>query len=274
MAGERHMNENERYFFDLNGYLTVPSAISAEQIRTLNGMIDEHIATSPDPQLQSIGFGDVLSWRGEMLNLIDNPPVLPYLDALFGPMPWSNADRGPFFRLDHAYITVIRPGAKDAGAFVLHGGGTPYDPGQFYHFKDSRMFNGLVVVAYNITDVNPGDGGLGVVPGSHKANLRLPKDWQDLRKGSPVAKAVTGAAGTAVFFTEALSHGTLPWNGKHERRTVFLKYHAYCSAFSDNYLDEVSAEWDELTERQRRILEAPNCRSKDRKKEMALARKH
>lgn len=259
------MNDNERYFFDLNGYLTLANALSARQIGMLNTLIDQRIEALPDPQATNIGFGDVLNWRGPLLDLIDNPPVLPYLDALFGPMPWAPAERGPYFRLDHTYITVIRPGAKDAGAFTLHGGNTPYDPGQFYHFRDARMFNGLVVVAYNLTDVNDGDGGLGVVPGSHKSNLRLPKEWQDLRKGSPVAKSVTGPAGTAVFFTEALAHGTLPWNGKHERRTVFFKYHAYCSAFSDRYLDEVTRDWTQLSERQRRILEAPNSRHGQRR---------
>lgn len=259
------MQDRERYFFDINGYLTVPNALSPEQVAALNAQIDERIEQHSDRNAGYLGFGDVLQWGGAMTSLIDHAATLPYLDAMFGPMPWATPDRGPFYRLDHTYVTVIRPDAKEAGAFILHGGGTPFDPGQFYRVSEGTIYNGLVVVAYNLEDVNEGDGGLGVVPGSHKGNFRMPREWQDLRHGSPIAKAVTGPAGTAVFFTEALSHGTLPWHGKRERRTVFFKYNAYCSAFSSSYLDETTPGWEAMTERQRKILEAPNSRGKGRR---------
>ncbi|HZP81290.1 MAG TPA: hypothetical protein VFB21_06615 [Chthonomonadaceae bacterium] len=42
------------------------------------------------------------------------------------------------------------------------------------------MRNGLTVVAYNLKDVNPGDGGFGCVPGSHKSNLPFPSEWREL----------------------------------------------------------------------------------------------
>jgi ectoine hydroxylase-related dioxygenase (phytanoyl-CoA dioxygenase family) len=265
------MNDSERYLFDLNGFLTVPNALSPEQISALNAQVDEHIEQHAERNADQLAFRHVLDWRGPMLNLIDNPRVVPYLEALFSPTPYKNVDAGPFYRLDHTYITVLRHKAKDAGAWHLHGGGTPFDPGQYYHVQEGRLYNGLIVVAYNLTDVNEGDGGLGVVPGSHKANFRLPHEWHDLRqKNNPLARAVTGKAGTAVFFTEASTHGTLPWNAKHERRTIFFKYNCHCTAFSDNYLDEAFAGWEELTPRQRAVLEAPNCRGKGRKREQAM----
>ena len=107
---------------------------------------------------------------------------------------------------------------------ILHGGGTPFDPSQYYQVKDGRMYNGLVVVAYNLHDVGPGDGGFGCVPGSHKSNYPFPSEWRDLADFKPFMRAVTGPAGTAVVFTEALTHGAMPWTGAHERRTLFLKY--------------------------------------------------
>jgi hypothetical protein len=36
-----------------------------------------------------------------------------------------------------------------------------------------------------------------------------------------------------VIFTEALTHGTLPWRGKHQRRTLFYKYHQPMMAWAD-----------------------------------------
>ncbi|MCW8129589.1 MAG: phytanoyl-CoA dioxygenase family protein [Planctomycetota bacterium] len=265
------MNENERYLFDLNGFLAVPNALNAREIASLNAQIDEHVESHGDRSASAYNFGNVLDWRGPMLNLIDHANILPYLDALLGPPPYPKPGMGPFYRLDHTYVTVIKPGAQNAGAFTLHGGGAPYDPGQYYHYRDGRMFNGLIVVAYNLTDVNEGDGGLGCVPGSHKANCRLPREWNDLRKPNPIARAVTGPAGTAVLFTEALTHGTLPWKGGHERRTVFFKYNTYCTAFGDRYLDEDAEDWAELSERQRALLERPNSRWGERRRGKALA---
>lgn len=92
--------------------------------------------------------------------LIDHPRITPYLSELLGEQ----------FRLDHDYVHIIRQGIGPIGCH-LHGGGTPYDPGQYYLFKDGRMYNGLTDVAYELNDVHPGEGGFGCVPGSHKSNL-------------------------------------------------------------------------------------------------------
>ena len=40
--------------------------------------------------------------------------------------------------------------------------GPGFDPNQYYLWKDGRMHNGLVVVAWQLVDCNPGDGGLAV----------------------------------------------------------------------------------------------------------------
>jgi hypothetical protein len=68
-------------------------------------------------------------------------------------------------------------------------------------------------------------------------------------------RRVPGPAGTAIIFTEALVHGTLPWTGSHERRTVFYKYCPAPLAWSRQYYDE--AEYPDLTDRQRRLLRSP-----------------
>lgn len=72
-------------------------------------------------------------------------------------------------------------------------------------------------LAYNLRDVHPGDGGFGCVPGSHKANVPFPDEWRDLAEFQPFMRAVTGPAGTAIIFTEALTHDAMPWSGAGER---------------------------------------------------------
>lgn len=241
------MNEQECYLFDLQGFLTVPAALDAETVATLNAILDEHIATEAEAEMQTRRFGGLLGWGEAYRNLIDNPTLVPYLETLLGPK----------FRLDHDYLDVIRSGLGPIGAH-LHGGGTPFDPVQYYTYRDGQMYNGLMVVAYNLKPVNPGDGGFACVPGSHKSNFPMPNEWRNLATLQPCVLPVTGAAGTAIIFTEALTHGTLPWQGADERRTIFLKYSPHPLSYAAHYYN--AADYEGLTERQRRILEPPNAR--------------
>ena len=237
------MNELERYLFDLQGFLVIESALTPQEIAALNQQINQQTARF-EPQLSCLRFDSLLSWDTAFRGLIDNPQITPYLTELLG----SN------FRLDHDYLHIIRHGKGPIGT-SLHGGGTPYDPCQYYSYKDGRMYNGLLAVAYNLTDVGSGEGGFGCIPGSHKSNLPFPKEWRDLEQLHPCVQAVTGKAGTAIIFTEALTHGTLPWKGLQERRTLFYKYSPHPSAWSRDYynLDD----YPELTEAQKRILKPP-----------------
>lgn len=237
------MNEHERYFFDLWGYLAVESALSPEQLATLNGLLDRTLAGEMAPDSQTKRFSP-LAWGQPCFELLDNPRIAPYLAEMLG----------EDFRLDHAYVDVIRAGHGPIGA-TLHGGGSPFDPSEYYLVRDGRMFNGLVVVAYNLADVHPGDGGFGCIPGSHKSNYPAPKDWLNLEIPAPCVQSVPGNAGSAVLFTEALTHGTMPWRGASERRTLFLKYSPQHLAWSRRYV--TSADQTELTEAQRRILRVP-----------------
>ena len=247
------MNENEQYLFDLQGYIAVPNALDKEQLADLNVLLDKHIEQECASDRPAHRFAGLLEWGKPYRDLIDNPSIVPYLDVILGER----------FRLDHLYADLIRSGTSPIGA-TLHGGGAPFDPSQYYHFHGGQMYNGLTVVAYNLADVGPKDGGFGCVPGSHKSNYRFPGEWRDMSENiEPCVSRVTGPAGTAVIFTEALTHGALPWTGQGERRTVFFKYSPHPLSWSARYFDEV--DYDDLTERQRAILEAPNARYANRK---------
>lgn len=245
------MNAYERYLFDLQGFITVPNALDAEQLRRLNEIWDERIAQEMATESNTQRWGNLLSWGEPFRDLIDNPRISPYLGELLGER----------FRLDHDYADLIRSGKGPIGT-RLHGGGAPFDPSQYYNFQNGVMRNGLTVVAYNLRDVNEGDGGFGCVPGSHKSNLPFPDEWKELEHFQPFMRAVTGPAGTAVIFTEALTHGTLPWRGEGERRTLFFKYSPHPISWSARYYD--ATQYEGLTERQQAILEAPNARYRNR----------
>ena len=247
------MNEDEKYLFDLRGYIAVPDALDSAQLERLNAVLDRHIGQECLEEEHAHRFGELLSWVKPYRDLIDNPSIVSYIDVILGER----------FRLDHLYADLIRGGTSPIGA-TLHGGGAPFDPSQYYHFHGGQMYNGLTVVAYNLADVGPEDGGFGCVPGSHKSNYCFPGQWRDMAENiEPCVHRVTGPAGTAVIFTESLTHVALPWTGQGEHGTVFLNYSPHPISWSARYFDET--EFEGLNEHQRAILEAPNARYGGRK---------
>jgi hypothetical protein len=107
------------------------------------------------------------------------------------------------------------------------------------------------------------------VPGTHKPNneeklTNIKGDWRrnwcntnwtsilpNWDKDIPVHR-VEAKAGDCILFTEKLKHGTIPWAGINERRTLFYKYVPYGMHHGDAGYDTNDPE---LTSRQKRILD-------------------
>jgi ectoine hydroxylase-related dioxygenase (phytanoyl-CoA dioxygenase family) len=248
------MTDEEKYRFDLNGYLVIEGALDSAQLAALNAYVDARLAAATEPGKTNYRFGQNLD-NDLVRQVIAAPRALEILTTALSRQA----------RLDHDYLDVIMPkaGLGPIGA-ALHGGGEPYDSGQFYQFKNGKMHNGLVVLAYALKDCNPGDGGFACVPGSHKANLPLPRSWVDMAQGmAPDVRVVTCKAGDAILFTEALTHGTAPWHGADERRTLFLKYAPHFMAWGAGRYD--TSAYPDLTDEARALLEAPNYRYQGRR---------
>jgi ectoine hydroxylase-related dioxygenase (phytanoyl-CoA dioxygenase family) len=250
----RAVTDEERYLFDLEGYLVVPDALDRDQLAAINAAFDDRVAQADPANLEPYFPGScegksLLHWGQTFRDLIDSPRIMPYLREFIADDP----------RLDHDYAAVIRAGARTWGG-GLHGGNVPFDECFLYAHRDGRIRGGLTVVAYNLRDVNPGDGGFACIAGSHKANYPLPKGWGVLADGQRAAcvRQIAAPAGSAVIFTEALTHGTLPWKGAGERRTLFYKYSPRSISWSARYYD--ARDFVGLSEAQRGMLEAPNAR--------------
>lgn len=237
------MTELERYLFDLQGYLVVDNVLDHAQVDQLNQGLDRQVAAIAEPDRPVVRFDGLLDFGAVFLDLIAHPKIVPYLTELLG----------SGFRLDHEYVHILRPGCGQVGN--LHGGGTPHDPGQYYHVTQGRFYNGLVAVAFNLTSVLPGEGGFGCIPGSHKSQFPVPHELRKLSFPHPCLQEVPVKIGSAVIFTEALTHGTLQWQGERERRTLFYKFSPYCSAWMRRYYD--SDRYPQLTETQRNVLKPP-----------------
>ncbi|MBP3964031.1 phytanoyl-CoA dioxygenase family protein [Paenibacillus lignilyticus] len=226
------MNNKERYLFDLQGYLVLENVLSAEQLERMNRIVDDRISQPED---------SILQWGEDFRALIDDSKLNPHLNEILG----EN------YRLDHEYAIIHRKGAPQLG---LHGGATPYDPGQYYTFRNNQMFSGLTVVSYALTDIGEDDGGFSCIPGSHKSNYRTPKEYLDYSEIGPTVH-VPQKAGDVLIFTEALTHGTFAWKAEHERRSLLYKFAPEMISWSEHNRDR--SFMDSLPEAQRRRLLPP-----------------
>ena len=261
------MTTEERYLFDLQGYLVIEDVLGAGELKELNRLLDDHdLWNRPRGEDLSFDFwqndehqvsaGPLHMWDEPFRRLIAHPRIVGYLTQILGPR----------FRYDHGHAMVMSRGGRPFG---LHGGGTPWDNAIAYEVSEGRIQCGLVVVHYALCDVGPADGGFCALPGSHKSNFACPESFKSLTEPGPWIKPVPLRAGSAVLFTEALTHGTLPWTAEHERRALFYRYMPGHMAFVGRYREDgreqpggayprpSHATADDWTPLERRMLEPP-----------------
>ena len=79
-------------------------------------------------------------------------------------------------------------------------------------------------MAWQLTDVGEGEGGFAIVPGSHKSRQPTPRGVRSVEADMGLVVQPAMKAGDVLFFAETATHGTLPWTGNGERRSVLYKF--------------------------------------------------
>lgn len=239
------MTPEEKFVFDLEGYFVIKGVLDAAEVAEMNAFVADGRPEGP-PSL----------WGEPFKKLIDHSKVMPYLLELIG----------PYVRLDHDYAIFMDQGQSRGR---LHGGEDGGRPGgaegdHWYKYWDGVMRNGLCVMSYMLADAAEGDGGFACVPGSHKSRFlgEIPAAVRSFETPAHYVVQPAVKAGDALFFTEALVHGTAPWTAAHQRRSLLFKYSPGHSAWSPRYPD--AADYGELSERQRRMLLPPSIGKRPR----------
>ena len=237
------MTQVEQYLFDLQGYLIVEDVLDAEAVAELNRLIDAQELGADVAQAQGrLHSGGFLTWGQPFVDLLDHERIMPLLKVILG----------DGFRLDHYYAIYLEAGAERLG---LHGGNTPYDPPEYYHFRNGQMYNGLTVIAWNLADTGPAQGGFCCIPGSHKVNYPCPPEIREAHVEAGCVVVPEAKAGSAAIFTEALTHGTAPWRAAHQRRSLLFKYSPGQQSWSKKHIEPPAGV--ALTQRQVLLFEPP-----------------
>lgn len=259
------MTQREKYLYDLQGYLIVREFLTPAEVDELNAAIDAHsdqIVEAADGELSGsttlvgerkrTNLAGFLTWPHPYCDpfrtLLAHPRLVPYLNEMLG-RGWR-MDHWP--QLFHAW--------KGAEGLVLHGlGQSTFVGTAYYAYANGTMRSGMVALEYMLTDVNEGDGGFCIIPGSHKGNYSCPEEIKRWEVDQEVVHCPPCKAGDLVIFNEAAVHGTLPWTADHERRALQYRYSPkYLNWSSTGGFESYLPDWaEELTEEQRAVLLPP-----------------
>lgn len=238
------VSDEEKFIFDLEGYIVIKNVLSKNEVDELNAIADQKMAAKPDDNGYR-NVGKPSSWGLPFQNLLDHPRILPYLLEFIGLK----------VRIDHDYCIFMLKGASRGR---LHGGDNGGEGDHWYKYRDGVIRTGLTVVTFFTTPAHTGDGGFCCIPGTHKTNFlrSIPQDVRNFERHPHYVVQPEVEAGDALIFTEALVHGTMPWTADHERRAFLYKYSPGHSAWAGTYYNP--ADYSHLTEQQLRLMASPS----------------
>ena len=218
------------YLFDLQGYLLLKGALSANDVAEINAAIDHLPRLKPGEwhgqvhcqkhhPRRGINWQNIIEGGEPFERLIDHPSwislVRRYVDTGWG------------LFIDEAFFNIRGPGE----AINVHSGGHIRATRSQFRFHNNEFFCGQINVLVAMTDIGPGDGATVIIPGSHKSNLPhpgFPERYEDLM-GTAMDGMLGGVelhmqAGDAALFVDALAHGSVARVNHGERRILVYRY--------------------------------------------------
>jgi len=199
------MTNEENYALDCGGYLVVPGVLKPDEVDALNKALDD---AGRHDDLLSLPAGK----RDVFRQLLVQPVMVWFLNQICG----------AGFRLEEHPRLIGEVGGDVTGR--LHGGDEPRDMSASYHIQQNIRKAQSVSVVWALADADEGDGGLVVVPASHKANVEAPEDLMTLKDEMDVVKQPALKAGDMVIVCESTIHALKPRKGKGPQRLLRFGY--------------------------------------------------
>ena len=247
------MTPEQRYLFDLTGFLHLENVLSAEELKNAQEAAQRYMEApeqdlppgfSRDGKRHLHGFA-----FDECLQALTMHPVTwPIIMELTNNKP----------RLLSGTLQVDEPGKPSGGR--LHCAREDYGWERTrYELRDGRIYCDDNVVFPYLDDVRPGDGGLLLLPGSHKINFDRPESLFNEGEISSADELPPGVinvrprAGDVLVMPEAMTHGILPWTPTDRiRRILVFRYRPQHkdtkSSLPEAIKERLSPEVLELTE--------------------------
>jgi hypothetical protein len=261
------------YLFDLHGYLILEGAVDPADLVAMNGWVNDHWDYVDRPkddagnprwigrvETQSYGAEDGVNFQ----NIVDGGDVF---ERLIDYPPWIDLVRKYIapnngLSIHENFLNVRGKG----GHLYIHSGG--HFPRQYFTFRNhntAEWMLGQINVLMALEDIGPGDGGTVLIPGSHKVtevHPRLEVDGEKIGSIDDGLAAGTAVgmqemhlkAGDALFFTDAVTHGSSERTNDGFRRSVIYRYSPRHIRTRFN-IEQSEALMARLTEERRSILD-------------------
>ncbi len=248
------MTEEELYLFDTLGYLKVENAIDGD---TLGLALEsaERITRDQGHIKQDSSYGykyrNAFIYEKVLERIASSPKLLDYACHVTNNMPRLTDGTLMTQNCDQAFHNFhLRKDIKSE----IH-----EDAPRFYtDLVNRRIYTDWATFFVYLTEVRPGDGGLLVVPGSHRASFIYPSELFYEKGAYPVDPEVRqkegfinvcADAGDMIIMPLRLNHAALPWLPRdRERVMMFYTYRPqfYCCDAMDEALEDARARGLEL----------------------------
>lgn len=221
------LTEEEKWQFDLHGYIVLREVIPPDTLRNMLGVINH---------LLSIDEADVpkplVRHRQEPCKThIDH---IQYADRMFDELAWN-----PYImrvvagltmntpRLFHCNFTKMDKYDEEVQSFHRDDSGFKFPPGFRNPHNDYQAAAGEIYCSHLATwvalaDVPEGTG-FSLVPGSHKSSIATPDGLKPGHKPPTTITLPMNAGDVAVFSTNLL-HDAAPWTEDYPRLNIFQRY--------------------------------------------------
>tara|TARA_B100001057_G_scaffold500944_1_gene619029 strand:+ start:2564 stop:3325 length:762 start_codon:yes stop_codon:yes gene_type:complete len=228
------------YEFDLNGYVVLKKIIPENIIKKANEKLKLYENLNQKNLPQNVYFGKGYDAKDVYIsNILEADKTFEHFATEKNILKLLSRFTLNFFRLNHTVAMIKR----SKGAYTyLHMGNVPHHPKVFYIYKDGKIFSNITKVVFPLCNNKENDGGFAAIPGSHKSNFSRPFDNNP--KKNYLLKHINADPGDAIFFTEALAHGSLVNNTGKTRRILSYCYSVkympdwtkFKLSYSNNYL--------------------------------------
>jgi hypothetical protein len=234
------MTDEQKFFFDLRGWILLPSVLTPEEIEEMKA---------------EVYGGAKQGYGGSLQKLLDHPAVSGVLTEILAD-PGFLSDDFYSFRCENSFITVRPPGWRktdrnDTG--MPHVVRPPQQANAMrYQVAGNKMYAGLTRVVWELEEVKTGHGGTSFLSGSHKAHFNYggpnpyapnisDSPWEDSMRA--MMEDYSCPAGSVVVFTESLIHAANDWtNPDNARCAVFNCYNSLWAQWHRLNLDHEKIE--------------------------------
>lgn len=134
------MTEEQKFIFDLKGYLLLPEVLTASEVDEIKSQIDT-IRSDPD----SLPEHERRFPGGASSLLIDHPVIVDILQEILGEI-----------RMESSWFTYRNQG--DGGP-APHGGVRNVNPNFSYQCTNGKIYSALTRVVFELNEVKAGEGG-------------------------------------------------------------------------------------------------------------------